>query len=177
MPVAPKVHLSKLGARMVSFTKPRKKKELRKRNFFCDWFNMTNVGGRIRTLRGERQMTLPALAEKAKVSKGLLSKLENDQDPNPSLKTLRPIADALDVTLSELLESGKIQAKRLIPDKAPAWLNVLSKALSQEGKQPDEDILQALYVLQSRKGNVQKDATAWVHRYKSLELNFTKGRR
>lgn len=138
---------------------------------------MTNVGGRIRTLRGERQMTLPALAEKAKVSKGLLSKLENDLDPNPSIKTLRPIAEALDVTLSELLESGKIQAKRLIPDKPPVWLEVLSNALSHEGKKPDEDILQALYVLQSRKGNTQKDATAWVHMYKSLELNFANSKR
>ena len=138
---------------------------------------MTNVGGRIRTLRGERQMTLPALAEKANVSKGLLSKLENDEDPNPSIKTLGVIAKALDVTLSEILESGKIQAKRLIPDKPPAWLSVLSNTLTNEGKQPDEDILQALYVLQSRKGGAQKDPTAWVHMYKSLELNFTKGKR
>lgn len=119
-------------------------------------------------------MTLPALADKAKLSKGLISKLENDEDPNPSIKTLNVIAKALDVTLSEILESGKVQARRLIPDNPPAWLSVLCKSLTHE---PDEDILQALYVLQSRKGNVQKDPTAWVHMYKSLELNFRTGKR
>ncbi len=138
---------------------------------------MTNVGGRIRTLRNERQMTLPALANKAKLSKGLLSKLENDEDPNPSLKTLSVIAKALEVTLSEILDSGKIKAKRLIPDQPPAWLTTLTDTLTGEGKKPDEDILQALYVLQSRKGNTQKDPSAWVHMYKSLELNFAKGKR
>lgn len=135
---------------------------------------MTNVGGRIRTLRSERQMTLPALAEKAKISKGLLSKLENDETPNPSIKTLNVIAIALDVTISDILESGKIKAKRLIPETPPAWLSVLCKTLKHD---PDEDILQALYVLQSRKGNSQKDPDAWVHMYKSLELNFRASKR
>ena len=138
---------------------------------------MTNVGGRIRALRSELQMTLPALAKKADLSKGLLSKLENDEDPNPSIKTLNAIAKALGVTLSEILDSGKIQARRLIPDKTPSWLAVLTAALSGDGKKPDEDILQALYVLQSRKGNSQKDANAWVYMYKSLELNFVKAKR
>lgn len=135
---------------------------------------MTNVGGRIRTLRSELKMSLPALAEKAKVSKGLLSKLENDEAPNPSIKTLNVIAKALGVTISDILESGKIQAKRLIPDTPPAWLSALRNTLNHD---PDEDILQALYVLQSRKGNSQKDPHAWIHMYKSLELNFRSSKR
>jgi transcriptional regulator with XRE-family HTH domain len=150
---------------------------LLKGNFCTKRFSMNNVGGRIRTLRSERQMTLPALADKAKLSKGLLSKLENDEDPNPSIKTIRAIADALGVTLSEILESGKIRAKRLIPDQAPEWLEALARVLATDGKKPDDDILQALYVLQARKGAVQRDSMAWVHMYKSLELNFSKSRR
>jgi transcriptional regulator with XRE-family HTH domain len=135
---------------------------------------MAHVGGRIRTLRAERQMTLDDLAKKSGLSKGLLSKLENLTDSNPSLETLHKIAEAFGVTLSDLLDSGKIQAKRLVPEKTPSWVDAIVSALKQEGKKPDEDILQALYVLQMRKGGAQKNDTAWVYMYKSLELNFSK---
>ena len=59
---------------------------------------MLNIGGRVRALRTEVQITLPALAERSGLSKGLLSKLENGEDPNPSLATLYKISEALDVT-------------------------------------------------------------------------------
>jgi transcriptional regulator with XRE-family HTH domain len=137
---------------------------------------MAHVGGRIRTLRAERQMTLDDLAKKSGLSKGLLSKLENLTDSNPSIETLYKIAEAFGVTLSDLLESGKVQAKRVVPDKTPAWVDAIVTALKPEGKKPDEDILQALYVLQMRKGSAQKNDTAWVYMYKSLELNFSKSR-
>lgn len=135
---------------------------------------MTHVGGRIRTLRTERQMTLPALADKSGLSKGLLSRLENQEDSNPSLETLHKAAGALGVTLSELLESGRVQAKRILPDKEPGWLAYVTKALADEGKKPDEDLLQALYVLQNRKGASQKTDTDWFIAYKNLELSFGK---
>lgn len=137
---------------------------------------MASVGGRIRTLRSERQMTLDVLAHAAGLSKGLLSKLENNEDANPSLDTLQKIADAFDLTLSEIIDSGSIQAKRIIPDQKPAWVDAITTVLKQEGQKPDDDILQALYVLQTRKGAAQKSDLAWLHMYRSLELNFRKGR-
>jgi transcriptional regulator with XRE-family HTH domain len=135
-------------------------------------FHMTPVGSRIRSMRQERQLTLPALAATTGLSKGLLSKLENDKDSNPSLATLYRVAKGLNVTLSDLLDSGKIQALRFVPEEPPFWLEPLIASLNKEGKNLDEDVLQALYVLQSRKGESQSDASAWLYMYKSLELNF-----
>lgn len=117
-------------------------------------------------------MTLDELAQAAGLSKGLLSKLENNDDSNPSLETLQKIADAFKVTLSELIDSGSIQAKRVYPDKTPGWVQAITSSLQQEGRKPDEDVLQALYVLQTRKGSAQKSDMAWLHMYQSLELNF-----
>lgn len=138
---------------------------------------MQNVGGRIRALRLEREMTLPALADASGLSKGLLSKLENADTPNPSLETLHRIAKALTVTLSDLLESGKIQARRIVPDTPPEWLEDLQSALRRDGQEADEDILQALYVLQARKGNSRNDASSWYVMYKNLEANFRDNRK
>lgn len=152
------------------------KKKVAYRKHFRPFSSMASVGGRIRTLRSERQMTLDVLANAAGLSKGLLSKLENNEDANPSLDTLQKIADAFDLPLSDLIDSGAIQAKRIIPDQKPAWVDAITTVLQQEGQKPDDDILQALYVLQTRKGAVQKSDIAWLHMYRSLELNFRKGR-
>lgn len=141
-------------------------------NFPLICFTMQNVGGRIRALRLEREMSLPALADTSGLSKGLLSKLENSEAPNPSLETLQKIAKALTVTLSDLLESGKIQARRIVPDSPPEWLNDLQSSLRRDGQEVDEDILQALYVLQARKGNSHNETSSWYVMYKNLEANF-----
>ncbi len=137
---------------------------------------MTNVGGRIRTLRAERAWTLDELADQAGVSKSLLSKLENLADSNPSMDTLFKVATAFRVTIADLLETEKVQAKRIIPEKKPTWVDAIAAALKSEGKKPDEDVLQALYVLQARKGDTLRSEVAWVHMYRSLEMNFDKKR-
>lgn len=138
---------------------------------------MANVGGRIRTLRAEREWTLDELAEKAGVSKSLLSKLENLPDSNPSMDTLFKVSTAFGVTIADLLETEKVQAKRIIPDQKPSWVDALTQALRAEKRQPDEDVLQALYVLQLRKGDALRSDMAWVHMYRSLEMNFENARR
>ena len=119
-------------------------------------------------------MTLPALADKAGLSKGLLSKLENAETPNPSLETLQKIAEALEVTLSDILASGRIVMKKVILPEVPSWLQPLKRRLQRDGVTPDEDILQALLVLQSRKANRADDEESWFLRYKNLELSFRK---
>ena len=135
---------------------------------------MANVGSRIRALRQEGRMTLPALADKAGLSKGLLSKLENAETPNPSLETLQKIAAALKITLSDILDSGKIVMKKVVFPEPPAWLQTLKKRIQQDGSTPDEDILQALLVLQSRKASRTDDDASWYLRYKNLEISFRK---
>src|ERR1700749_2810810 len=106
---------------------------------------MLNPGERIRTLRTEKGMTLPALAERAAVSKGILSKLENCEESNPSLSTIFKIAEALEVTVAEILETERAQLQRVVPDEQPAWQKGLISYLKDQGKEPDPDILSALY--------------------------------
>lgn len=69
------------------------------------------LGGRIKQLRKERNMTLQLLAEKTKLTAGLLSKIENFRTV-PSLPALVNIAAALDVDLAELFRGMAMREKR-----------------------------------------------------------------
>jgi transcriptional regulator with XRE-family HTH domain len=133
---------------------------------------MKNIGGKIRTLRAEKQITLPDLADKAKLSKGLLSKIENSEDSNPSLDTLFKLAEALDVTLSELLETEKVQLKRIVPSEPPAWQKGLIAYLKGIGRTPDPNILHAMYVLRHRKAAKSADLESWKLLYLNIENSF-----
>src|SRR6266853_2757872 len=77
---------------------------------------LMNVGKKIHTLRLEKGLTLPELAEKAGVSKGFVFQIEDDGKTNPSLETLNKLAKALDVTIAELLERESVRAKRTVPE-------------------------------------------------------------
>lgn len=133
---------------------------------------MKNIGGTIRTLRQEKGITLPALADKAQLSKGLLSKVETSANANPSLDTLYKIAEALEVSLSFLLETEQVQLKRVVPDTPPAWQKELVTSLKQKGKRPDQDILNALYLLRNRKAAKNSDIETWKFLYQSIENSF-----
>lgn len=135
---------------------------------------MRNLGERIRTLRTEKQMTLPTLAERSGLSKGLLSKLENNEESNPSLDTLYKIVEALEVTLAEVLETEKAQLKKIVPEKQPSWQKGLIASLHDEGKEVDEHILNAIYVLRHRKAAKTNDLEDWKFLYKSIEKSFKK---
>jgi transcriptional regulator with XRE-family HTH domain len=133
---------------------------------------MRNLGERIRALRTERSMTLPTLAERSGLSKGLLSKLENDEESNPSLGTLHKIVKALDATLSDVLETEKAQLKKIVPEKQPTWQKGLIAYLDTQGKKPDEHILNAVYVLRNRKATKRDDLEYWKFVYQSIEKSL-----
>jgi transcriptional regulator with XRE-family HTH domain len=135
---------------------------------------MKNVGGTIKALRQEKGITLPDLAERAKLSKGLLSKMENSAEANPSLDTLYKIAEALEEPLSALLEAEHVQVKRVAPDEAPAWQKPLVAYLKSQGKEPDPDILSAMYILRNRKAAKAADVETWKFLYLSIENSFRK---
>jgi transcriptional regulator with XRE-family HTH domain len=135
---------------------------------------MQTPGERIRILRTEKSITLPTLAERSGLSKGLLSKLENDQDSNPSLGTLLKVAEALDVTVADILETEQAQIKRIIPNEQPTWQKSLISFLKSQGKEPDPDILSALYLLRNRKAAKASDLEGWKFLYLSIENSFKK---
>ncbi len=60
------------------------------------------VGGEVRRWRGDRHLTLAALAERSGLNIGYLSQIENDK-ASPSLESLAAIAGALDVPPAWLL--------------------------------------------------------------------------
>ena len=65
--------------------------------------NLIQLAQRIRTARTDRQLTLEQLAERTGLTKSVLSKFENFR-VTPSLGALGNIAEALGVTMSELLD-------------------------------------------------------------------------
>ena len=67
-----------------------------------------DVGARIRKLRSDLGMTLEELAEKADFTKGYLSRVENGKKA-PPVATLIRLANALEVTLSDIFEEQKSQ--------------------------------------------------------------------
>ena len=58
----------------------------------------------IKRLRAQRDMTQEELAKKAGVTQGYIAQLERGLRKNPSLPSLRKLARALGVPVTELLE-------------------------------------------------------------------------
>jgi transcriptional regulator with XRE-family HTH domain len=62
----------------------------------------TALGDTIRRLREERGWSKTALARRAGISSGEISRLEKDPDAGPSWRTLTGLAKAFSITVSEL---------------------------------------------------------------------------
>jgi transcriptional regulator with XRE-family HTH domain len=58
----------------------------------------------IRGLRQARKLTQAQLAKRVRVTQGYIARLESEPALNPSLPTLRKLAKALGVPVTELLE-------------------------------------------------------------------------
>jgi transcriptional regulator with XRE-family HTH domain len=76
------------------------------------------VGGRIKTLRNQKKMTLDRLADEAGLSKSYLWELENKDPPRPSGEKLSGIAKALEVTVDYLLGGDAVETLETAEDKA-----------------------------------------------------------
>ena len=69
-----------------------------------------NIGTLIRKYRKERKLTLKAVAEKASISEGFLSQVENDVN-SPSVDTLMRICNAIGVNAGDLFSQVSKQEK------------------------------------------------------------------
>ncbi len=69
-----------------------------------------NIGPLIRRFRKERKLTLKRVAEKAAISEGFLSQVENDVN-SPSVDTLIRICSALDLNAGDLIAQVAKQEK------------------------------------------------------------------
>jgi transcriptional regulator with XRE-family HTH domain len=73
---------------------------------------LAEVGGRLRRIRTQRDVTLTDLAAATGISKSTLSRLESGQR-RPSLELLLPIAEAFKVPLDELVGAPEVGDPRI----------------------------------------------------------------
>jgi len=76
-----------------------------------------NLGTLIRKYRKNKKMTLRAVAEKASISEGFLSQVENDVN-SPSVDTLIRISNAIGVNAGDLLSQVNKQEKIVLIRKS-----------------------------------------------------------
>jgi transcriptional regulator with XRE-family HTH domain len=76
-----------------------------------------NLGSLIRRYRKERKLTLRTVAEKAGISEGFLSQVENDVN-SPSVDTLVKICGALEVNAGDLLNQANKQEALVLVRKS-----------------------------------------------------------
>jgi transcriptional regulator with XRE-family HTH domain len=119
-------------------------------------------------LRQERQragMSLARLAEETAMSKTYLLRLETDADANPSLDVLRRIADALDVTVADLLGAS---ATRFVADEAdvPPSLRIFA---DEQNLSPRD--FEQLASIRWRKGEVPTSSERWRFILQSLQAS------
>ena len=76
-----------------------------------------NIGTLIRRCRKERKLTLKTVAEKASISEGFLSQVENDVN-SPSVDTLIRICNAIGVNAGDLLSQVSKQEKIVLIRKS-----------------------------------------------------------
>jgi transcriptional regulator with XRE-family HTH domain len=110
------------------------------------------LAGNIRALREEKGLTLGELERLSGVSKGYLSQLEGGKASNPSLDSLRKIAAALGVQISDLLGEERGEADGPA-DRLPRGLREFiaqAEASGQRLTAQDIAVLQALQYRQKR---------------------------
>ncbi|MBA4534470.1 helix-turn-helix domain-containing protein, partial [Brevibacillus halotolerans] len=69
-----------------------------------DSLTFTTLGELIRGKRADTGLSLSELGRMTGISKGVLSKIENDETKRPELRTLKPIADVLDIPYEQIIE-------------------------------------------------------------------------
>lgn len=64
---------------------------------------MKTIGSRIKELRKKAELTQEELAKRSDIPYATLLKIENDTVKNPTILTLKKIADALGILVDDLL--------------------------------------------------------------------------
>jgi transcriptional regulator with XRE-family HTH domain len=117
------------------------------------------IGERVSLFRRECGLNLSQLAEAAKLSKSYVSSIEAGETPRPSGETLYAIAEALGVTMSDLL------GRRLLTDP-PADPPASLLEFAEANRLPEADI-QMLASIRFR-GDQPKSKERWAHIYSAI---------
>lgn len=126
----------------------------------------TTLGGRIKRLRQERDISLSRLADIAGVSKGYLHELENDRAANPSAEILYNIALTLDSTIAYLL-GKRSNPMAEVSGTEPLAIPESLEQFAREDRIPEEDKRRLACV---RYRNEQpKTAEDWRYLYETIK--------
>jgi len=113
------------------------------------------VGAQIRAERGRAGLSVARLAEETGLSKTYLLRLENDADANPSLDVLRRIADALDLTIADLIGVAPTRFVGDGDDYPPSLLRFADEHGLRQGE------LRMLASIRWRKGEAPTTPERW----------------
>jgi transcriptional regulator with XRE-family HTH domain len=120
------------------------------------------IGARIRSMRAEKGLSLTELAENAGVSKSYLSTVENGTGSRPGAAVLHKLAQALGVTLADVL-GREVQATKA--QGIPPSLREFAK----QQNLPETDI-EMLAGIKFR-GETPRDAASWSFIYRAIVMS------
>lgn len=121
-------------------------------------------GPRLRRERDKAGMSLGQLAEATGISKPYLVRLENEPS-NPSLQLLARLAEALDITVADLLDAPRFRAD----EKAMQIPPLLRSFADDYGLSSPE--VRTLASIRFRKGDEPRSVERWEYIYNSLRLS------
>jgi transcriptional regulator with XRE-family HTH domain len=121
-----------------------------------------DLGQRLRKYREDRHWTQATLADQAGVSKPYLSELESGAGRRPSGQILLKLADALGVTVADLL------GRKIVPDKDPDIPPSLREFGEQRGL-PESDV-RMLAGIRFR-GEAPRTQQRWAHIYNAIRTS------
>jgi transcriptional regulator with XRE-family HTH domain len=130
------------------------------------------IGENIQRIRQQKQMTLPALANEAGLSKGYIYMLESGEMTNPSVDVLDKIANALSCTIADLLGHRKTAIKASAVE-IPDSLTKFAKQRRRAGEPLSEDDIVSLAATQFR-GRRPETVEDWAYLYEFFKRTFEK---
>ena len=123
---------------------------------------MEDLGQRLRRYREDRGWTQAVLAEQAAVSKPYLSELEGGAGRRPSGEILLKLADALGVTVADLL------GRHVVPTKDPDIPPSLREFVELRGL-PESDIWMLAGI--RFRGEAPRTPQRWEHIYNAIRTS------
>lgn len=121
-------------------------------------------GARLRHERDKAGMSLAQLADASGISKPYLVRLENEPS-NPSLELLGRLAEALDVTVADLLGGPRYRV-----DEDQLEVPPLLRAFADEAGLSSAEV-RTLASIKFRKGDEPRSKDRWAYIYNSLRLS------
>jgi transcriptional regulator with XRE-family HTH domain len=121
-------------------------------------------GDRLRREREKAGMSLAQLAAASGISKPYLVRLENEPS-NPSLELLARLAEALDITVADLLGAPRFQV-----DEDALQTPPLLRAFADDNGLSRTEV-RTLASIRFRKGDEPRSVERWEYIYNSLRLS------